>query len=178
MNKRNVPLAKVYRLLESGPVTLVSTADKEITDIMPMSWHMMMEFEPPLVGCIISNRNFSFNLLKKTKECVINIPTIDIAKQAIQCGNCSGCKVDKFKKVGFTASKGTKVKAPLINECYANLECKVVDTKMVSKYNLFVLEVKKAWVDTSQKKPRTFHHLGSGSFMVAGKIVKIPSKAK
>ena len=65
---------------------------------MTMSWHTMMEFEPPQVGCVISNRNYSFDLLKATKECVINIPTVEIAEKAVGCGNTSGAKIDKFKK--------------------------------------------------------------------------------
>ena len=76
MSRRTLPLAKVYGLLEPGPVVLVTTARGDSRDIMAMSWHTMLEFEPPLVGCVISNRNHSFKLLKATRECVINIPEI------------------------------------------------------------------------------------------------------
>lgn len=87
---------------------------------MAMSWHTMMEFEPPLVGCVISNRNYSYRILKATKECVINIPTQKIAQQAVNCGNVSGDKIDKFNKFGLTPQPAAKVGAPLIKECYAN----------------------------------------------------------
>lgn len=63
MPKRSFPLSKVYRLLEPGPVVLVTTASKGRVNIMAMSWHTMLEFEPPLVGCVISNRNYSFMAL-------------------------------------------------------------------------------------------------------------------
>jgi flavin reductase (DIM6/NTAB) family NADH-FMN oxidoreductase RutF len=108
----------------------------------------------------------------------MNIPTVEIAEKAVGCGNTSGAKIDKFKKFGLTPKPASQVGAPLIDECYANLECRVVDTKMVAEYCFFILEVVKAWLDPSVKNPRTIHHLGSGSFMVAGKKIKLKSKMK
>lgn len=175
---KSFPLSKVYGLLEPGPVVLVTTALGTLTDVMAMSWHTMMEFEPPLVGCVISNRNHSFDLLKRSKECVICIPTVEIAGKVVECGNSSGAEIDKFKVFGLTRKKGTLVGAPLIEECYANLECRVADSKMVSKYCFFVLEVVKAWINPAVKNPRTIHHLGRGQFMVAGEWIKLKSKMK
>src|SRR6185369_17416828 len=105
MTKKAFPLSKVYCLIESGPVVLVTTAGEQWPDIMAMSWHTMMEFEPPMVGCVISNRNFSFDLLLRNRECVINIPTVDLAEKVVGCGNVSGRSVDKFKMFGFTAAE-------------------------------------------------------------------------
>ena len=178
MAKKSFPLSKVYGLLEPGPVVLVTTASKGRANIMTMSWHTMLEFEPPQIGCVISNRNYSFEILKSTKECVINIPSLELVKQVVGCGNCSGQKVDKFKKFGLTPVAASCVQAPLIDECYANLECKVVDGKMIAKYNLFILEVLQAWTDPAQKNPRTIHHQGKGTFMVAGEKIRLPSKMK
>ena len=178
MAKKSFPLSRVYGLLEPGPVVMVSTAQKGRPNVMTMSWQTMMEFEPPLVGCVIGDRSYSFEALKATKECVINIPTVEIAAKVVGCGNTSGRKVDKFKKFGLTPVAASRVKAPLIDECYANLECKVVDTKLVAKYGLFVLEVVKAWIDPLIRHPRTLHHRGRGEFMIAGETIKLPSKMK
>jgi len=178
MSKRSYPLSKVYRLLEPGPVTMVTTAFRGRTNIMTMSWHTMIDFQPPLVGCVISDRNHTFGMLKATKECVINIPTVELASKAVRCGNTSGRTVDKFKALRLTAEPGTHVRAPLIGECYASLECKVVDTRMVARYGLFVLEVVKAWIDPSRKNPRTIHHLGRGRFRVDGRTITLPSRMK
>ena len=175
MKKTTFPLSEVYRLLEPGPVVLVTTARAGRANVMPMSWHTMMEFEPPLVGCVISNRNFTFETLKAAKECVINIPTVDLAEKVVACGNTSGGQVDKFKDIGLTPIAAACVKAPLIAECYASLECKVVDRKLINKYNFFVLEVIKAWIDPARKLPRTIHHQGEGVFMVAGRTIHLPS---
>ena len=173
--KREIPLAQVYGLLEPGPVVLVTTTRAGRANIMTMSWQTMMEFEPPLVGCVISNRNYSFETLQATKECVINIPTVELAEKVVACGNVSGRRVDKFKTLGLTPVAAACVQAPLIAECYANLECKVVDRKLVAKYNFFVLEVVKAWIDPRRKRPRTIHHQGEGVFMVAGRTLHLPS---
>ena len=178
MARRSFPLSEVYRLLEPGPVVLLTTARKGRANIMPQSWHMMIEFEPPMVACVVSNRNFSFDTLRATKECVINIPTVELAAKAVGCGNTSGRDVDKFEAFRLTPVAASRVKAPLIAECYANLECKVVDTRMVAKYCIFILEVLKAWIDPSRRRPRTIHHQGRGSFMVAGRTIKLRSRMK
>jgi len=178
MAKRSYPLAKVYGLLEPGPVVLVTTARKGRNNIMTMSWHTMMEFEPPLIGCVISGRNASFDTLRATKECAINIPTRELAKQVVGIGNCSGLTVDKFAKFGLTSVEASQVEAPLIGECYASLECKVADTRLVNRYNFFILEVVQAWADAAVKNPQTLHHRGNGVFAVAGETVKVRSAMK
>jgi len=156
MRPRALPLSRVYRLLEPGPVVLVTTACRGRANVMAMSWHTMLEFEPPLVGCVISNRNYTFDVLKSTRECVIAIPTVEIARKAVACGNVSGRKVDKFARLGLTPLAASKVRAPFVAECYANL----------------------AWIDPARKDPRTIHHRGMGRFMLAGPTVRLPSKAR
>ncbi len=176
MAKKSYPLSNVYRLLEPGPVVMISTASKGRPNVMTMSWQTMLDFEPPLVGLVISNRNYTFDILKSTKECVINIPTSRIVKKVVGCGNTSGRKTDKFEAFNLTPVAASRIKAPLIKECYANLECKVVDTRMVNKYNFFVVKVVKAWIDRSIKNPRTLHHNGMGVFTIDGSRIKVSSR--
>lgn len=178
MTKQSYPLSKVYGLLEPGPVVLLTTAHGGRANVMTMSWHTMMEFEPPLVGCVISDRNHSFSLLRASNECVINIPTVELAEKVVGCGNTTGATLDKFSAFGLTPQPAERVGAPLIEECYANLECRVADTGMVAKYCLFVLEVVQAWTDPAAVNPRTIHHLGWGDFMVAGDRIQLESKMK
>jgi flavin reductase (DIM6/NTAB) family NADH-FMN oxidoreductase RutF len=178
--KVEFPLDQVYRLLEPGPVVLVTTTGsgpnkKQKSNIMPMSWHQMMEFVPPLVGCVLSNRNHSFQALCQSGECVLNIPTAELAEKLVKCGNATGARVDKFKKFGLTPVPAGKVKAPMVAECYASLECKVSDTRLVDSYNFFVLEVVQAWIDPRIKRPKTLHHEGEGLFIVATKRISLPS---
>lgn len=178
MAKRSFPLARVYTLLEPGPVVLLATAGRDGPDAMAMSWHTMLEFEPPLVGCVISNRDYSYGRIRRSRECVLNIPTVDLAAQVVGCGNTSGAEVDKFARFGLTARPAKQVAAPLIDECYASLECRVADTRAVNRYGFFVLEVLQAWVDPAVKDPRTLHHRGRGAFRVAGETIRLPSKMK
>jgi flavin reductase (DIM6/NTAB) family NADH-FMN oxidoreductase RutF len=174
--KKPFPLSRVYRLLEPGPVVLITTANEGRANVMPMSWHTMIDFEPPLVGCVVGDRSHTFGNLKATRECVLNIPTVALARKVVGCGNTSGRRVDKFKRFGLTAIPASQVAAPLVAECYASLECRVVDAGMAAKYDFFVLEVLAAWVDRSLRHPRTIHHLGRGTFMVAGRTIKLPSR--
>jgi flavin reductase (DIM6/NTAB) family NADH-FMN oxidoreductase RutF len=173
---KNLPLAKVYQLLEPGPVVLLTTARKGRANVMAMSWHMMVEFEPPRIACIVSNADYSFAALRETKECVIAIPALNLASKVVGIGNCSGRDVDKFKCFGLTPVVAEHVVPPLVAECFANLECRVVDTHLVNKFNLFILEVLKAWFDPAQKSPKTIHHRGYGTFAVDGKLIKLKSK--
>jgi len=166
--KADFPVHDVRRFLEPGPIVLVSSAHKEQTNIMTMGWHMVMEFSPALVGCLISGANHSHELIRNSRQCVINIPTVDIAETVVKIGNTSGRDIDKFEEFGLTPRPGTHVRAPLIEECYANFECTLADAAWVNKYNVFVFEVVKAHVATSPKVPKTIHYRGDGEFMISG----------
>jgi flavin reductase (DIM6/NTAB) family NADH-FMN oxidoreductase RutF len=175
---KTLPLSKVYQLLEPGPVILLTTARKGRANVMTMSWHMMVEFEPPLVACVCSSANYSFDALRATGECVIAVPARKLASKVVKVGNSSGRDLDKFAAFGLTQIPAESVAPPLVAECFANLECKVVDRRMVDRYNMFILEVRKAWVDPAQKKPKTIHHHGYGRFVVDGVTINLKSKMR
>lgn len=174
--KKDFPVSNIRRFLEPGPVVLVSSAWNGKNNIMTMGWHTVMEFSPSLIGCIISSANHSFEMIRKSKECVINIPTQDMAKKVVGIGNCSGSEIDKFKKFKLTASPASEVQAPLIRECFANFECKLFDAELVDRYNFFIFEVVKAHVAISPKYPKTIHYRGDGIFMLSGRSIKLPSR--
>ena len=175
---KDLPLSEVYCLIEPGPVVMLSTSRNGRPNLMTMSWHMMVEFEPPMIACVVSSGNDSFEALRIAKECVIAIPDVKLAEKVVAVGNCHGRVLDKFAAVGLSTIPGERVLAPLISECFANLECKVVDTRLVNKYNLFVVEVLKAWIDPAQKSPRTIHHRGYGTFIVDGETIELKSKMR
>lgn len=173
---KDLPLAEVYTFIEPGPVVLLTTARGGRANVMTMSWHMMVEFTPPLIACVVSSADFSFQALRATRECVIAIPAVELAEKVVAVGNCSGRDTDKFATIGLTPRPAALVGAPLVAECFANLECRVVETRLVNRFNLFVLEVVKAWRDPAQKNPRTIHHRGYGTFAVDGADLKIASR--
>lgn len=166
--KKDFPTHDVRRFLEPGPIVLVSSADKDQTNIMTMGWYMLMEFTPSLIGCCISAANHSFEMVRRSRQCVINVPTVDLAPEVVRIGNSSGRDIDKFAEFGLTPRPGAHVRAPLIEECYANFECRLTDSSWVKKYNVFVFEVVKAHVAVSPKFPKTIHYRGDGEFMISG----------
>ncbi|WP_084799696.1 flavin reductase family protein [Bradyrhizobium sp. Ai1a-2] len=149
-------------------MVLVSSAHRNETNIMTMGWHMIMEFQPSLIGCYIWDANHSFELIRRSKQCVINVPTVELAPTVVKIGNSSGRDIDKFAEFGLTPKPGEQVRVPLIEECYANFECRLIDSSLIKKYSLFVLEVVKAHVATSPKYPKTIHYRGDGEFMISG----------
>jgi len=172
---KELPLPEVYRLLEPGPVVMLTTARGGHQNVMTMSWHMMVEFTPPLVACVVSSADHSFTALRATKECVIAIPDVALAPKVVAVGNCSGRDIDKFAAIGLTPLAARLVAPPLIAECFANLECRVADTRLVGRYDLFVLEVVKAWIDPRRRDAKTIHHRGHGTFVVDGETFTLPS---
>jgi flavin reductase (DIM6/NTAB) family NADH-FMN oxidoreductase RutF len=170
--KKDFPVDQVRRFLEPGPIVLVSSAHRGERNIMTLGWHAILGFEPSLVGCYIWDENHSFSLVRRSRQCVINIPTFDLIETVIGIGNCRGGQIDKFKEFGLTAAEATQVKAPLIAECYANFECKLIDSTLIKKYSLFIFEVVQAHVASAPRYPKTVHYRGDGVFMISG-----PSKS-
>jgi flavin reductase (DIM6/NTAB) family NADH-FMN oxidoreductase RutF len=163
---RQLKLSRAFTLIEPGPVVLVTTWDGSKTNVMTISWTMVLDFTP-VFAITTGAWNHSFAALRKTRECVIAIPTVDLLDEVVGIGTCSGADTDKFAKFNLTAVPGKVVKAPRIKECLANIECKVTD--LVSKHDIVVLEAVAAYVDPSRKEKRTMHAVGDGTFVVDGR---------
>jgi len=157
---RQLKLSKAFTLMESGPVVLVTTHDGQKDNIMTISWTMVMDFTP-VFAITTGEWNHSFAALRKNRECVIAIPTVDMLDKVVGIGTCSGKDTAKFAKFKLTPVQGKVVRSPLIKECLANIECKVID--IVKKHNIVVLEAVAAYIDTARKEKRTaqIHRLPS-----------------
>ncbi|HEX4144966.1 MAG TPA: flavin reductase family protein [Pirellulales bacterium] len=166
--KPDFPVSDIRRFLEPGPIVLVSSSHRGEQNIMTLGWHMMLGFTPAHVGCYIWDQNHSFELIRRSKQCVINVPTYDLIDQVIGIGNCHGPEVNKFQKFGLTPVAAAEVEAPLIAECYASFECKLVDGSFIKKHGLFVFDVVCAHVARSPRYPKTVHYRGDGVFMISG----------
>jgi flavin reductase (DIM6/NTAB) family NADH-FMN oxidoreductase RutF len=162
---KRLPLNKAFTLIEPGPVVLVTTHAGGTNNIMTISWTMVVEFTP-LFAMTTGAWNHSYAALRQSRECVIAIPTVDLIDQVVGIGTCSGADTDKFTKFGLTPVRGRQVGAPLIKECLANIECKVID--IVEKHNIVVLEGVAAYFDSSRQEKRTIHAVGDGTFVVDG----------
>ncbi len=163
---RSLKLSKAFTLIEPGPVVLVATFDGKKNNVMTISWTMVNDFRP-VIAMTTGPWNHSFAALKASRECVVAIPTVDLLDKVIGIGTCSGADIDKFAKFELTAARAKHVRAPLIKECLANIECKVVD--LIEKHNIVVLEAAAAYVDATRKERRTVHAVGDGTFIVDGR---------
>jgi flavin reductase (DIM6/NTAB) family NADH-FMN oxidoreductase RutF len=171
LHKKDFPVGQVRRYLEPGPIVLVSSRWRDKTNIMTMGWHTVMEFTPSLVGCVIAGGNHSFEMIRRSGECVINLPTTALTDTVVRIGNVSGARTDKFREFRLSADAAEEVGAPLIRECPANFECRLHDDALVDRYNFFIFEVVKAHVARSPKHPETLHYTGDGVFVVSGKVI-------
>ncbi len=165
---RKLKLSKAFTLMESGPVVLVTTNDGQTNNIMTISWTMVLDFTP-VFAITTGEWNYSFAALRKTRECVIAIPTVDMLDKVVGIGTCSGKDTDKFSRFRLTPVPGKTVRSPLIKECLANIECKVVD--IVAKHNIVVLQGVAACTDATRSEKRTVHAVGDGTFIVDGRRI-------
>ncbi len=172
MAMTELPMEKAFMLIEPGPVILVTTNHKGRNNMMTISWHMVMDFTPK-IAMTTGPWNYSFQALINSKECVLAIPAIDLAEKVVGIGSCSGAEVDKFTKFGLTALPAAEVKAPLVSECLACLECRV--TEYLEAHDIFVLQGVRAWIDQERTERRTFHANGDGTFVVDGNTINLRS---
>jgi flavin reductase (DIM6/NTAB) family NADH-FMN oxidoreductase RutF len=163
---RKLALRKAFTLIEPGPVVLVTTNDGARDNVMTVTWTMVIGFDANF-AITTGGWNHSYAALKKTRECVLAIPAADMLDVAVGIGTCSGADVDKFGKFGLTARRGKHVRAPLIAQCLANIECRVVD--IVERHNIVVLEGVAAYYDAARKEKRMLHAVGDGTFVVDGR---------
>ena len=165
---QQLELSKAFTLIESGPVVLVTTHDGKKDNIMTISWTMVMDFTPQF-AITTGAWNHSFAALRKNRECVIAIPTVDLLDKVVGIGMCSGADTDKFAQFKLTSVPAKLVRPPLIKECLANIECKIID--IVKKHNIVVLEGVAAYLDSTRKEKRVVHAVGDGTFIVDGRKI-------
>jgi len=162
----NLPINRAFTLMEPGPVVLVTTHDGSKDNIMTITWTMVLDFTASF-AMTTGPWNYSYAALEKTRECVIAIPTVDMIDIAVGIGTCCGREEDKFGKFGLSRARARHVQPPLIEQCLANIECRVVD--IIERYNIVVMQGVAAWFDSSRKEKRLIHAIGDGSFVVDGR---------
>ena len=167
--KKDFPVSDMRRLIEPGPIVLVSSHWKGKNNIMTMGWHMGMEFT--MIGCFIWDQNHSVRDDPQKQGMRDQRSDLRHHPQGDRDREFHRRRDRQVRGIRAHAGEGGKVKAPLIRECYANFECRLVDTSLIRKYSLFVFEVVKAHAAVSPRFPRTIHYRGEGRFMVSGKEV-------
>lgn len=163
---QSFPLERAFTLIEPGPVVLVTTNDGRKNNVMTITWTMVLDFSAEF-AITTGDWNHSYAALEASRQCVIAIPTVDMIDTVVGIGTCSGRDTDKFHTFGLTALPGKHVRAPLIAECLANVECRVVD--IVERHGIVVLQGLAAYFDEARKEKRTLHAVGDGTFIVDGR---------
>jgi len=162
----DLPLSRAFTLIEPGPVVMVTTHDGQGDNVMTISWTMVLDFTPRL-AITTGAWNHSYAALTETKECVIAIPTVDLLDTVVGVGTCSGKDTDKFAAFALTRRKARRVRAPLIAECLAHIECRVID--VVEPYGIVVLDGIAAHIDAGRRERRLIHAVGDGTFSADGR---------
>ena len=163
-----LPLNKVFTLIEPGPVVLVTTTDGLKDNVMTISWTMVLDFTA-VFAMTTGPWNHSYTALVESRECVVAIPTVDLVDTVVGVGTCSGADTDKFAKFNLTRLQARHVRAPMIRECLANIECRVVD--IVTRHNIVVLEGVAACFDSSRPEKKTLHAVADGTFVIDGRRI-------
>jgi len=164
----SMQLSRTFTLIEPGPVVLVTTNNGNQDNVMTISWTMVLDFSAEF-AITTGSWNYSFTALQEFKECVLAIPTVDLIDTVVGVGTCSGADTDKFSKFHLTRLPAKHVRAPVIKECLANIECKVVD--IVRPYNIVVLQGIAAYFDNTRAEKRMLHAVGDGTFIVDGQAI-------
>lgn len=165
---QSLQLGKAFTLIEPGPVVLITTNDGQKDNVMTITWTMVLGFSAEF-AITTGPWNYSYAALRDSRECVISIPTVDLIDAAVGVGTCSGEDTDKFEKFGLTVIKAKHVRAPLIKEGLANIECRVVD--IIDRHSIVVLKGVAAYFDSARKEKRMIHAVGDGTFIVDGRKI-------
>ncbi|QWT45743.1 flavin reductase family protein [Azospira inquinata] len=177
-----VPLPQAYKLLNHGPVTLVTTAHGGQSNVMAAAWVMPLDFDPPLVCLVLDSQTYSRGLLDASGEFALNLPVRAQAAKVLAAGSCSARELagrGKLERCGFATFPATQVQAPLIQGCAAWLECRVQpQPENERRHDLFIARVEAAWADPDifsdgrwhfpDEACRTLHYVAGGQFFVTG----------
>jgi len=178
--KIEIPLNKASRIINSGQVILATSCYKDKRNIITLAWSTPLSRTPALVGISIAKTHLSAELIRKSEEFIINVPTLDLLDKVMFCGKHSGREVDKFSEAKLTARKAERLtKAPLIAECIGHLECYLRDVKEAGDHFLFIGEVIYASAEENLfdevwdvNKVKLIYHLGGKIFTSSDKKIE------
>jgi flavin reductase (DIM6/NTAB) family NADH-FMN oxidoreductase RutF len=145
-DKVPVPFEKCLYFLHPFNTTLVTCKGKNgKVNVLAVAWIIPVSAKPPLLAMSIRPERYSHELIMEGGEFVVNIPTFKMVKKVVVCGRTSGRNLDKFKKASLSLQKAQKVKAPVISECVAHLECKIVKTEEIGDHTLMIGQIVAAY---------------------------------
>ena len=160
-------IKRAFTYLESGAVLLVTTNDGEKDNVMTISWQMVMDFTPH-IAITTGSWNESFETILRTKECCLNVPAFDMVETVVGVGTVHGSECDKFNAFGLDRAKAKKVKAPVITNCLAAIECKLDD--YIEHHGILIFKGVQLWENPDKEERRVIHANGDGTFFADGEF--------
>jgi len=180
--KKELPIEQAIRLINHGPLVLVTSTYKDKTDIISVAWQTPVSISPLLIAISINQSSLSSEFIEKGEEFAINVPPVSLLEKVIFCGAHSGRDMDKFDQTGLTPLKAHLIRSPLIEECIGHIECQLYNRQTVGDHNLFIGGVVSASVDEDKfdgylkadmEGAKTLHHLGGNFFLSSGKLISV-----
>lgn len=178
-----VDLQHSYKLFNHGPVSIVTSAYGDQQNIMSASWSMPVDFSPAKVAVVIDKNTLTRELVDASGEFALQFPMRKIAKLTLDVGGISGRELDKFSHYKIDTFPAQKISAPLIYDCIAWLECKVIHQD-AEKMDVIIGEVLAAYADSEQfiggrwqfssdPQKRSIHYMAGGEFYMTGESFHI-----
>ncbi len=175
-------LADAYRILNPGPVLVISVGDGDRDNLFAVTWNMVVRKDPPMMAMLSGKGHHSYPFIESTGQFAANVLHADRADAILGSGSYSGKRVeDKWSIIGLTREPATRIAAPLVAESVASLECEVQQVVDLDRSALIIAQVVAATVDTDhfQGGNWTFeqglqipHHLSGSRFCTSvGELV-------
>ena len=180
MDRSPVDLPDAYRLINPGVVVLVSVGDGESDNLMPVGWNVPVRKDPPMLAIVPGKRHHTWPLLERTGEFAVNVPDASLMDAVLSCGRASGREGDKFQRFGLTRRPAERIKAPLVAEAVACLECRVCQVVYLGASALVIAQVLRAVAASEHFRDgqwrfdrglRLLHHLSGERFCVSDAAV-------
>ncbi len=168
--KENIPINKAHRLINVGCVVLITSAFGKQENIMSLAWQAPLSSDPLLIGIAVARAHLTHELILGSREFAVNIPDWKMLDKVVFCGKNKGRKIDKIKGSGLKFAPATNIMAPLVDDCPANIECRVTENITVGDHTFFVGEVVRAIAQENlfdgiwQKGVELIHHLGGSDY--------------
>ncbi len=169
-NKLEMNPVRAIRTFPSFPIALV-VVGKEEKNIIAVSLVHIFSFNPPLIGIGISPCRYSHELLHRSPDFTVNLPSKELVEETLFCGEKSGKEVDKLEETGMTAVPGHKADVPTLEECPVSFECRKVQNFDTGDHTWFIGEIVSARVVEGYDRERTLIYW-AGEFRTIGELIR------
>ena len=182
-HRQDVELARCTRLLNHGPVTIVTSQHDGRANVMSASWAMPLDFDPPKVVVVIDSHTLTRRLVEASGVFGLQLPGVACARQTLAVGTSNGVEIDKFAAFDLRTFRGRQIDVPMLADCVAWFECKVIPDD-AQRHDLILAEVVAAYADSrvyshnrwhfeATPELRTCHYVAGGTFFATGEPFEV-----